>query len=531
MPSNLEPGFRLGKYEVLAHIASGGMGTVYKAMDLELRRLVALKVLPTHLAQRGQTLERFRREARHAARLSHPHIVTLYECGYDAGRDLHYLALEFIEGIDLGAYIQRQGRLAPEEARRILIQATRALEHAFEQSVIHRDIKPSNFLLARVGNKIVVKLTDLGLARVVDEEEFKVTRDGSTVGTIDYISPEQARDSQAADVRSDIYSLGCTAYHMLAGRAPFADGGIGERVYKHMEVPPEDVREFNPRVSEGFWAILWKMLAKKPEDRYATPTDLLNALKSTPAEESAAPSAPVPPRRRKTDDQPSAPSATGDHSLAGDHPPRQPRPTPVPADAAALVTPEQKQAAVAFHERAVQVLAEGGGVDYARQLLTNCLKLDPFTPAYRKTLREMNRQATGSTLGRWLGSLSVLTLKAKMHSARATGDWRKVLEHGEEVLARHPADADTHREMSQAAAEMDLFNLAMWLLEQGHAQTPDNADLLRAMAQLHEQREEWLQALALWEQIQQLEPDDPDTRQMINDLTIKNHLAKGHYRR
>src|SRR5947209_1644101 len=151
--SILKPGFRLGKYEVLAHIATGGMGAVYKARDLELRRTVALKVLPAHLADCGQVLERFRREARHSARLAHPNIVTLYECGYDPDEDLHYLALELIDGVDLGEYIERKGRLEPEEARRILFQAAKALDHAFGQGVIHRDIKPANFLLARVGDR------------------------------------------------------------------------------------------------------------------------------------------------------------------------------------------------------------------------------------------------------------------------------------------------------------------------------------------------------------------------------------------
>src|SRR5207302_3495970 len=126
-------------------------------------------------------------------------------------------------------------QLKPEESRLILIQVAKALDHAFRQGVVHRDIKPSNILLARMGRKIVVKLTDLGVSRVTDDDEFKLTQEGATVGTVDYISPEQARDSSAADIRSDIYSLGCTGYHMLAGKAPFAAGGLAERVYKHME--------------------------------------------------------------------------------------------------------------------------------------------------------------------------------------------------------------------------------------------------------------------------------------------------------
>jgi serine/threonine-protein kinase len=267
---------RLGRYEIIQHIATGGMGAVYKARDLELGRKVALKVLSPELAAQREALERFRREARSAARLRHENIVTLYEFGEDKGT--YFLALEFVDGIDLHDYITRKGQLPPDEARAILAQAACALDHAHKQGVVHRDIKPSNFLIAHEGDRLVVKLTDLGLARLAREDESRVTRTGSTVGTVDYISPEQARDSASADVRSDIYSLGCTLFHMLAGQAPFPDGSLTERVLKHLEAKPPDVREFNPKVSVGLAALLQKMLAKKPEDRYQTPAELLRDL-------------------------------------------------------------------------------------------------------------------------------------------------------------------------------------------------------------------------------------------------------------
>jgi eukaryotic-like serine/threonine-protein kinase len=267
---------RIGKYEVLSHIATGGMGAVYKARDVELRREVALKILPPELAAKPALLERFKREAIHAARLRHENIVTLFECGEVGGT--HYLALEFVQGIDLGDYIDRNGKLDPEEARIISLQAARALDHAHHQGIIHRDIKPSNFLLSRPKGGLLVKMTDFGLARVAGDEDFRVTRAGTTVGTIDYISPEQARDSALADIRSDLYSLGCTLFHMLAGRAPFADGGLTERLYKHIEEKPPNVLDFNPRVSPELCAVLYKLLAKKPEDRYQTPAELLDDL-------------------------------------------------------------------------------------------------------------------------------------------------------------------------------------------------------------------------------------------------------------
>ncbi|HYT93836.1 MAG TPA: serine/threonine-protein kinase, partial [Gemmataceae bacterium] len=181
---------RIGKYEVVAHIATGGMGAVYRAIDTDLHREVALKVLPMETAARPATLERFRREARSAAKLRHDNIVAIYEFGEVAGT--YYLALEFVDGIDLHELVNRQGKLDPETARHILIQAARALDHAHQQGIIHRDIKPSNFLIAQKNDKLIVKLTDLGLAREVNNDEFRITRDGTTVGTVDYMSPEQA---------------------------------------------------------------------------------------------------------------------------------------------------------------------------------------------------------------------------------------------------------------------------------------------------------------------------------------------------
>ncbi len=267
---------RIGKYEVLAHIATGGMGAVYRAPDTEENREVALKVLTAEMAVKPAMLERFRREGKHAAKLRHENIVAVYE--FNEINGTYYIAMEFVEGIDLHDYIEQKGTLDPEESRQIMIQAARALAHAHSISIVHRDIKPSNFLVARKNNKVVIKLTDLGLARETEADEFRVTRAGTTVGTVDYISPEQARDSGSADVRSDIYSLGCTWFHMLAGHPPFPEGGLAERLYKHMEAEPPDIRDFNPRASQALVAVLGKMLAKKPADRHQDPTELLRAL-------------------------------------------------------------------------------------------------------------------------------------------------------------------------------------------------------------------------------------------------------------
>jgi tetratricopeptide (TPR) repeat protein len=203
-------------------------------------------------------------------------------------------------------------------------------------------------------------------------------------------------------------------------------------------------------------------------------------------------------------------------------PPAAPQPAPVSV--------EQARTAAAYHERAVQVMAEGGGNDYALQLLTNCLKLEPFNTVYRKTLRELNQKASQSTLGRWFGSLNVLAIKSKLRLARSNSDWHTVLEHGEDVLARQPTDVDTHLEMADAAEKLHASHLAQWLLEQGRLHSPQNADITRALARFHENRQEWKLAITLWQKVRAIDPDDHEAGRKINDLSAQDLLANGHYR-
>ena len=276
----------IGNYEILAHVATGGMGAVYKALDARLGREVALKILlPDQAAQKPLLLKRFRLEARYGGQLSHENIVTLYEYGEIHG--IHFLALEYVDGVSLHDYIAQKGTLEVQESRQIIIQAVRAIGHLRKHGIIHRDIKPSNFLVTQRKGLPFIKLIDLGLARRVDDSGPRVTLAGTTLGTVDYLAPEQARDSGAADVRSDIYSLGCTWYHMLAGRPPFAEGTVAERVHKHVSMPPPDLLKINPRVPDSVNHIVLKMLAKNPAERYQTPEELLDALEAKSADESA----------------------------------------------------------------------------------------------------------------------------------------------------------------------------------------------------------------------------------------------------
>lgn len=540
-PNQLQPGECLGKYEVQAHLATGGMGSVYKAVDRQLGRPVALKVLANTVAETDAARERFRREARNAARLCHPNIVTLFECGQDAETGLHFLALEYVDGLNLHDYIVRNGPLHPEETRLILLQLVKALDHAYSQGIVHRDIKPSNILLARNHEKLTVKLTDMGLARRQEDAEFRVTREGSTVGTIDYMPPEQARDSACADIRSDIYSLGCTAYQMLAGKAPFAQGGIGERVFKHMNVLPPDVRQFSPTVSPEFWAILSRMLAKNPAERYATPRDLFSDLRSTPSE-----SAVAEPKETRLEcdgghtieeiaEVQTTPTTTDPATAPEPKPCRRHRESPSASTtdsaptAETLITTEQARTAAAYHERAVKVLLEGRGEEYARTLIGNCLKLDPFNITYRKTLRAMNHGRGGTILGRWFSSLNVLALKSKIRLACTAGDWRKVIDLGEDVLACQPTDVATHIDMATAAEKLGLPKLALWFLEQGRLQTKDHIEVLRASARMHESLREWKKAVGFWQRVRALDESDFEAGRKINDLSAKDLLANGHY--
>ncbi len=530
----MTPGTRIGRYEVITHLASGGMGEVYKAKDVELGRVVALKVLPARLSENANSVERFRREARNAARLSHKNIVTLYDWGQDGGT--WFLALEFINGIDLGTHINARGKLDPHEAWLITVQAARALDHAFQQGITHRDIKPSNFLLAREGRKVRVKLTDLGVARAVRDEDFRVTRAGTTVGTLDYLAPEQARDSALADVRSDIYSLGCTLYHMLSGQPPFPEGGLGERLYKHMQVEPPDVREFNPDVPDGLWAVLRRMLAKRPDDRYQTPAELLDALmrlsavaetpgRQTPSpedsERAAAPSpTPTPavettpgPRRRPLSDPP-------------------PAPPPDPHEQEVLgVSAEQRRVAAQQFNRACEVLAsDNQEKSYAYELLLSCCKLDPANITCRRKLREVGQELyQGQGFGRWLSPLRALYGKTRITAARAGGDHRKVLELGEAVLARSPEDVKTHLDMAEAATKLSLFYVATWLLEQAREAIPENTDVLRRLAAAYERGNELGRAVRMWEKVRKLAPHDPEASRQINALAARHTIARGKY--
>ncbi|MEJ5275619.1 MAG: serine/threonine-protein kinase [Thermogemmata sp.] len=268
-------GRRLGHFELIEAIGSGGMAAVIKARDLELGRIVALKILPPEAAQDAESIARFKQEARAAALLDHENIARVYFCGEDQG--LHFIAFEFVEGENLRTLIERRGPLPAAECVHYLLQVAAGLHHAWERGVVHRDIKPSNIIITPDGR---AKIVDMGLARLYDAAtDGGMTQSGVTLGTFDYISPEQALDPRRTDVRSDIYSLGCTFYHALTGRPPVAEGTAAKKLYAHQHLDPIDPRLLNPAIPDELAIILARMMAKDPARRYQTPLELIADLK------------------------------------------------------------------------------------------------------------------------------------------------------------------------------------------------------------------------------------------------------------
>lgn len=269
-------GRKLGHYELIEAIGAGGMAAVLKARDTELGRVVALKILPPEAARDSESVARFRAEARAAARLDHENIARVYSCGEDQG--LHFIVFEFVEGINLRQMIDRRGTIPAGDCVRYMIQVAAGLSHAAERGVVHRDIKPSNIVITPDGR---AKIVDMGLARQLDVVPVNggVTQSGVTLGTFDYISPEQALDPRRADVRSDIYSLGCAFYHALTGRPPVPEGTAAKKLHAHQHVDPLDPRILNPNIPEELVLVLARMMAKDPARRYQTPAELISHLK------------------------------------------------------------------------------------------------------------------------------------------------------------------------------------------------------------------------------------------------------------
>jgi WD40 repeat protein/serine/threonine protein kinase len=287
-----------GAYVILDRLGEGGMGKVYKARHRLLNRLVALKLIRKDRLQNADAVNRFFREIRVAAKLDHPHIVLAYDAGEVNGR--HYYAMEYVPGIDLGRLVRKSGPLAVDRACELIRQTALGLQHAFEAGLVHRDIKPTNLLLVSPKKTLAkktagrsesqasitnerVKILDMGLVRSESldhsaQDPASLTLVQAVLGTPDYIAPEQARNPKNADIRSDLYSLGCTFYYLLTGQVPFPGEVAMEKLIKHWIEQPTAIQELRPETPQKVIALVERLMAKKPEDRHQTPFEVVQAL-------------------------------------------------------------------------------------------------------------------------------------------------------------------------------------------------------------------------------------------------------------
>jgi serine/threonine-protein kinase len=332
----------LGPYVLLEPLGEGGMGQVFKARHHLLERIVALKIIrQDRISNDPEAVHRFQREARAAALLSHPNIVLLYDM--DRVGDTYYIAMEYVEGIDLARLVRENGPLGIVQACDFIRQAAQGLQHAHEQGMVHRDIKPSNLLAAgltstapppsrglsgigqrpaipggrnieelrgraglerekgRLGPqaKPIIKITDMGLVRILGGDDSRLaslTQEGSIVGTPDYIAPEQARNAHKVDIRADLYSLGGTFYFLLTGQPPFPEGSAIEKLLMHQLDDPQPINQVRPDVPAEVASLVHKLLAKAPRDRFQTPAELIDELEDMLPEDRA----PAPSSGKKT---------------------------------------------------------------------------------------------------------------------------------------------------------------------------------------------------------------------------------------
>jgi len=295
-------GLVFGEYTVLDKIGGGEMGKVYKAIHRHMERLVAIKALSAKALAKPDAIKRFHQEAKVAAKLTHNNIVITFDAGERGG--VHYLVMEYVDGKDLASIVKKEGPFSEQQSVDYIIQAARGLEYAHSRGVVHRDVKPGNLLLDSEGT---IKVLDMGLARIEEPDvppdatpAERLTQQGQILGTVDYMSPEQAMDTRSADQRSDIYSLGCTLYRILAGKPVFEGSTPMAKLMAHVSSPPPSLGSSRPGVSPALDAVFQKMVAKKPEQRYQAMAEAIAALQAY-----SRPDAPVGAA------QPVAPGGTG----------------------------------------------------------------------------------------------------------------------------------------------------------------------------------------------------------------------------
>jgi formylglycine-generating enzyme required for sulfatase activity len=327
----------LGPYVLLELLGQGGMGQVFKARHRLMKRVVALKVIRKELVGDADAVARFHREVEAVAQLSHPNVVTAYDAG-QAG-DVHFFAMEYVEGTDLARLVADRGPLPVAVACDYVRQAALGLQHAFERGLVHRDVKPQNLLLAAAGS--AVKVLDLGLARLqydlADDKGRARTQLGWVMGTPDYMSPEQTIDSHRVDIRGDLYSLGCTLYFLLTGRAPFTEGSLADKMQLHRSAEPPAVEGLRPEVPLALAAVVRRLMAKRPAERFQRPAEVAAALEPFVA---AVPVAvPLPPQHPDTVGMALLQSTVASPAAAGNFPEAVPVVAAPPAAPLPVATP------------------------------------------------------------------------------------------------------------------------------------------------------------------------------------------------
>lgn len=425
--------FFLNHYKLLDRIGKGRMAGVYKAVH-NLGNIVAIKILPPSRARDPQVFARFQRESRMSVRLKHPNVVRAFHTG-TAG-PLHYLVMEYLEGETLDDVLKRRGKLPPSEGVRLIHQALLGLQHIHEQGMVHRDLEPGNLMLVpspvlgAPDNTLqaTVKILDIGLGRALfdesekaEAEDLQLTSQGTVLGSADYLSPEQGRDARKADIRSDIYSVGCILYHVLSGQTPFPDKNPFSQIVRHSSEPPRPIRQLEPAVPDGLQQIIINgMMAKDPSQRYATPERAAQALQvfliaqeaprpveagpqsylnwvdehsseeALPAE-AKSPTRPTPPATTKPAATPAVAAPTRPAEVAPAA--RTSPPAPVTAPVARTVAPIAVATAV---PAAPSVEAEPAGVE-----------LVPFTERFQRLSR---RDYFLLAIGIWLGAAGALVV-------------------------------------------------------------------------------------------------------------------------